>query len=78
MGPQRWSTKVSKIGIVGADPQDCEAKQRLWRLPIPLPEWVFTTVGIAHGGANVLPLYVEFGVLHGRHYAEIEEYFQCP
>ncbi len=35
-------------------------------------EWAFKVVEIANFGENLFPLIVEFGIMQGRFYAELE------
>jgi hypothetical protein len=48
-----------------------DGKARVYRLPSELFDWVFTTVGMSQMGMNPFPVQVEFGIIEGRHYAEI-------
>jgi hypothetical protein len=48
-----------------------DGKPQLCKLPIELGSWAFDQVALAHSGNNLFPAKVEFGVLDGRHYAEI-------
>lgn len=48
-----------------------DGKPQLCKLPIELGSWAFDQVALAHSGMNLFPAKVEFGILDGRHYAEI-------
>jgi hypothetical protein len=48
-----------------------DGEPQLCKLPIELGAWAFDQVAFAHSGHNLFPANVEFGVLDGRHYAEI-------
>lgn len=46
-------------------------EKQLCRLPLQLGPWAFATVSMAHQGGLRFPMDIEFGVLRGRHYAEL-------
>lgn len=46
-------------------------ERQLCRLPLQLSNWAIDTVALAQGRNLRFPLGVEFGVLDGRHYAEM-------
>ena len=44
--------------------------ERLFRLPAELNGWAVDVVALAHGGQNLFPCEIEFGVLRGLPFAE--------
>jgi hypothetical protein len=51
---------------------DFGQERQLCRLPLQLTDWAFDLVALTQQlGGNPLPARIEFGVLDGRHYAEM-------
>jgi len=48
-----------------------DGEPQLCKPPIEVGAWAFDQVALAHSGHDLFPAKVEFGILNGRHYAEI-------
>lgn len=70
----RATTKLAEKWVLPTAAIEFQSQLQTCRLPIPFSEWVVSTVGVADGGVNPLPSYVEFGIIRGRYYAEIGDY----
>jgi|SRR5271155_5353677 len=51
---------------------DSNGEPLLHRLPIGLANWVIDCVALARTGERLFPTQVEFGALHGNHYADFQ------
>ncbi|TCI58560.1 hypothetical protein [Exiguobacterium sp. SH0S2] len=68
---------VLSVGVVGgqrtaiATIKEDDGSAVVYRLPYQLDDWVQSSVVMAHGGLDLFPSDVEFGVIDERIYAEI-------
>ena len=70
LGMKRLDATIPEIGLPLAH-VDENGQTKMYRLPLDLAEWVETAISLAMSGMNAFPSNVEFGIVEGRHYAEI-------